>query len=120
MISFEVFARPAILTLLGKTKFMRPYVEATLQDRAENYAGRLNLIRVHVERVAGGEYVARTTGEQGSGILSSVTRANGLLAMPPDDTLCQTGGEGAGADVGLGGGIGIGSWRLETAGGRRR
>lgn len=84
LVSFETFARPAILTMLGKTKFARPYVEAVLRDRAENNAGRRNYIRVHVARGADGEYTATTTGEQGSGILSSVTRANGLLEMPPD------------------------------------
>lgn len=84
IISFETFARPAILTMLGKTNFARPYVNAILQDRAENHAGRRNLIRVHVKREQDGEYLARTTGEQGSGILSSVTRANGLLEMPPE------------------------------------
>ncbi len=84
IISFETFARPAILKMLGKTKYARPTVQAILQDRAENSAGRRNYIRVHVERGANGEYLARTTGEQGSGILSSVTRANGLLEMPPD------------------------------------
>jgi molybdopterin molybdotransferase len=84
MVSFETFARPAILTMLGKTKFARPYVMAILQDRAENDAGRRNFIRVHVMRNADGEYIARTTGEQGSGILTSLARANGLLEMPPE------------------------------------
>jgi molybdopterin molybdotransferase len=84
IVSFETFARPAILTMLGKTRFARPSVEAILEDRAENTAGRRNYIRVHVARNGDGEYHARTTGEQGSGILSSVTRANGLLEMPPD------------------------------------
>lgn len=84
IVSFETFARPAILTMLGRTKFARPYVEAILQERAENNAGRRNFIRVHVSRDGNGEYTATTTGEQGSGILTSITRANGLLEMPPD------------------------------------
>lgn len=84
IISFETFARPAILTMLGRTKFARPYVMAVLQDRAENNAGRRNYIRVHVARNDAGEYIATTTGEQGSGILTSLSRANGLLEMPPD------------------------------------
>lgn len=81
IVSFEVFARPAILTMLGKTRFERPRVNAVLQDDSFNTAGRRNYIRVSVERRDNG-YIARTTGEQGSGILSSITRANGLLAMP--------------------------------------
>lgn len=84
IISFETFARPAILTMLGKTKFERPQVQAILRDHAENSAGRRNFIRVFVSRNGQDEYVATTTGEQGSGILTSVTRANGLLEMAPD------------------------------------
>ncbi len=83
IVSFEVFARPAILTMLGKTKFERPTVEAVLQEEVHNTAGRRNYIRVTVEKTSEG-YVARTTGEQGSGILTSIVRANGLLAMPEE------------------------------------
>ncbi len=83
IVSFEVFARPAILTMLGKTKFERPSVEAILQEEVHNTAGRRNYIRVMLEKTRDG-YIARTTGEQGSGILTSIVRANGLLAMPED------------------------------------
>jgi molybdopterin molybdotransferase len=81
MISFEIFARPAILTMLGKTRFERPTVHAVLQEDVSNSSDRRNFIRVVVERRETG-LVARTTGEQGSGILTSVSRANGLLVIP--------------------------------------
>ena len=90
MISFEVFARPAILTMLGKTTLTRPSVRATLLEDVENTASRRNFIRVVVERREGG-YAARMTGEQGSGILTSVARANGLLIVPEDVTLVRQG-----------------------------
>jgi molybdopterin molybdotransferase len=92
IVSFEVFARPAILTMLGKTKFTRPTVWATLQDDAKNSADRRNFIRVWVEK-RDGQLVARTTGEQGSGILTSIARANGLLTMPEDLPLIRAGTE---------------------------
>ncbi len=90
IVSFEVFARPAILTMLGKTKFRRPTVEAVLQEDVENLAGRRNYIRVYVARTADG-YVVRSTGEQGSGILTSIVRANGLLAMDENATAHKRG-----------------------------
>ncbi len=90
MVSFEIFARPAILTMLGKTKFTRPRVLAVLQNDATNTADRRNFIRVSVEQREG-QYIARTTGEQGSGILTSLSRANGLLVMPEDVTLIRAG-----------------------------
>ncbi len=90
MISFETFARPAILTMLGKTKFARPTVRAVLQEDVSNTAERRNFIRVVVEKRDGG-LTARMTGEQGSGILTSVSRANGLLVVPEDVTLVRKG-----------------------------
>ena len=90
MISFEVFARPAILTMLGKTLVARPTVRAILQENVENTANRRNFIRVVVEKREGG-YTARTTGQQGSGILTSVSRANGLLVVPEEVTLVRKG-----------------------------
>ncbi len=92
IVSFEVFARPAILTMLGKTRFTRPSVRAVLQDPATNSADRRNFIRVWVEK-KDGRYQARTTGEQGSGILTSIAKANGLLTMPEDVTLIRAGEE---------------------------
>ncbi len=83
LVSFEVFARPAILKMLGKTKFGRPTVRAVMQEDVENSADRRNFIRVHVEK-SGDRLVAKSTGEQGSGILTSVARANGLLVVPED------------------------------------
>ncbi len=90
MISFEIFARPAILTMLGKTRLARPSVRAALLEDVKNSANRRNFIRVVVEKRDGG-YTARTTGEQGSGILTSVSRANGLLVIPEDVTLARKG-----------------------------
>ena len=90
MISFEVFARPAILTMLGKTEFVRPSVRAVLQEEVKNDSRRRNFIRVVVEKRGEG-YLARLTGEQGSGILMSVARANGLLVVPEDVVLVRAG-----------------------------
>jgi molybdopterin molybdotransferase len=90
LMSFEVFARPAILTMLGKTRFGRPTVRAVLEEDVENSADRRNFIRVHVEK-SGDKLVARSTGEQGSGILTSVVRANGLLVVPEDVKLVRAG-----------------------------
>ncbi len=90
LMSFEVFARPAILTMLGKKQLSRPTVRAVLQENVENSADRRNFIRVHVEK-SGDRLVARSTGEQGSGILTSVARANGLLVVPEDVKLVRAG-----------------------------
>lgn len=83
MVSFEIFARPAILKMLGKTKWEKPTVEATLLDEIKRKDDRRHFLRVMLER-RNGEYVARLTGDQGSGILLSMVRAQGLAVIPED------------------------------------
>ncbi len=83
MVSFEIFARPAILKMLGKTKWEKPTIEATLLDEIKRKDDRRHFLRVMLER-RNGEYVARLTGDQGSGILLSMVRAQGLAVIPED------------------------------------
>lgn len=83
MVSFELFARPAILKMLGKTKLEKPTIEATLADPIARKDGRRHYVRVQVTYEKGG-YVARLTGEQGSGILLSMVRAQGLAIIPEE------------------------------------
>jgi len=81
MVSFEIFARPAILKMQGRTDLLRPTVEAVLMDEIPSKDGRRHYVRVRVEQ-AQGVYRAYLTGEQGSGILSSLVKANGLAIIP--------------------------------------
>ena len=83
MITFEVFARPAIFKMMGKKNWTKPTVEAVLEDRVINNDGRRVFSRVVVEKREG-RYYARSTGPQGSGVLTSMTRANGLAIVPED------------------------------------
>jgi molybdopterin molybdotransferase len=79
MVSFEQFARPAILKMLGHTDLFKPTVDATIDEPLTN-SGRRGFIRVIVTRQPDG-YHARTTGEQGSGVLTSMAKANGLAIV---------------------------------------
>lgn len=81
MVTFEIFARPAIYKMMGRTDWARPIVKATMEDSIKNKDGRRVFIRVVVSK-RGDEYTARLTGEQGSGILTSMTKANGLAVIP--------------------------------------
>lgn len=79
MVSFEQFARPAILKMLGHQDLDKPTVRAILDEPLTN-SGRRGFIRVVVARRPDG-YHARTTGEQGSGVLTSMAKANGLAIV---------------------------------------
>jgi len=83
MVSFELFARPAILKMLGKTRLDKPTVEATLLDEVRRKDDRRHYLRVVVEEREG-KYFARLAGDQGSGILLSMVQAQGLAVIPED------------------------------------
>ncbi len=83
MVSFELFARPAILKMMGKPHLARPSVMAVLEDDVTNDGGRRLYDRAIIER-RNGRYYARLTGSQSSGILTSMSLANGLVLIPED------------------------------------
>jgi len=83
MITFEVLARPAILKMMGKKNLSKPMVTAIVENRVENTDGRRGFARAVVRR-EGDRYHAHLSGPQGSGILTSMARANGLLIVPED------------------------------------
>jgi len=83
MITFELFARPAILKMMGKKNLAKPTIEAIIENPVVNSDGRRIFARAVVEK-RGSQYFARLTGPQGSGILTSMTLANGLVIVPED------------------------------------
>lgn len=79
-ISFERFARPAILKMAGHQHLNRPQRLVTVQEPIRS-DGRESYVRaiVHQEN---GQYLAVTTGNQGSHIMRSLVKANALLIIP--------------------------------------
>jgi molybdopterin molybdotransferase len=90
MVNYELFARPALQKMMGKKNFSKPTIEAMMEDNIKNDDGRRVFARVIVERREG-QYHARLTGPQGSGILTSMTSANGLAIVPEDKEKIQKG-----------------------------
>jgi len=83
MVSFEMFARPALLKMQGIGDWQRPTVEATLMDEIAHKDDRRHFVRVRLAWEKD-EYHAYLTGAQGSGILSSMVKANALAIIPED------------------------------------
>ena len=90
MVTFELFARPAILKMMGRKDWVKPTIEAIIEDSIINGDGRRIFARAVVEK-RGGQYFARLTGPQGSGILTSMTLANGLVIVPEDKAEVEAG-----------------------------
>jgi molybdopterin molybdotransferase len=85
MVTFELFVRPAILKMMGKKNLTKPTIEAVVENSVVNRDRRRIFARVIVEKRRG-QYFARLTGPQGSGILTSMTLANGLMVIPENKT----------------------------------
>ncbi|MDD5647718.1 MAG: molybdopterin molybdotransferase MoeA [Dehalococcoidia bacterium] len=90
MITFEQFARPAILKMRGISRHIRPVISAAIDQEIINDDARRIFVRVHVSRTEDG-WKASVTGPQGSGILTSMTGANGLAIVPEDWPLARPG-----------------------------
>jgi molybdopterin molybdotransferase len=83
MVSFELFVRPAMLKMMGKKKLNKPSVPAVINESVKNDAGRRIYDRAVTEKLDG-HYIARLTGPQGSGILTSMALANSLVIIPEE------------------------------------
>lgn len=93
MVAFDLFGRPAMLKMMGKADWRRPIVRATVGERIVNRNDpRLFLARCIV-RERDGKYYASLTGEQGSGILTSMMKANALTLIPADIDVVEPGEE---------------------------
>lgn len=82
-IGFEVFARPTLLQLQGITDASRAMVKATLTKRVAGALGRRVYLRVKAFEKQG-EFYAEPVRTRGSGLYSSMTRANGYVIIPED------------------------------------
>ncbi len=85
MITFEQFVRPALLRMQGARRLHRPLVRARLAETLRKQPGRMHLVRVTLAR-EGDAVVARSTGNQSSGVLKSMIRAQGILIFAAEES----------------------------------
>jgi molybdopterin molybdotransferase len=90
MITLEMFGRPVIFKMMGRTDYKRPAVSAIIEDEIENTDGRRIFARVIVENREN-QYYARLTGSQDSAIMSSMLKANGLAVVSEDSEFIRKG-----------------------------
>lgn len=84
MIAFEVFARPLIYRMIGlKSEESRPLIEARMTRKIATTLGRKTFVRVHIFH-DNGEYSAEPISAKGSGVISTMTKANGYVAVSED------------------------------------
>ena len=91
-VSFEVFVRPALMKMLGRTQLGRPEINARLTQDVRGPKAKLQFARVVVARGADG-WTATPTGARGSNLISTVSRANGLAMIPPGTETAAAGSD---------------------------
>ena len=81
MVTFLAFVRPALLQMMGATPAPQPLLKARSQEAMRKKPGRTEYQRGWVSTSADGMLQVKTTGNQGSGVLSSMAQANGLIVL---------------------------------------
>ncbi|MBA4194967.1 MAG: molybdopterin molybdenumtransferase MoeA, partial [Comamonadaceae bacterium] len=81
MVTFLAFVRPALQQLMGAEVTPPVLLQARSGEAMRKKPGRTEYQRGTVTREADGSLVARTTGNQGSGVLRSMVEANGLIVL---------------------------------------
>ena len=84
MVSFELFVRPVLRKMQGHSALFRRTVTVTVEEDVKIGANLTHFLRAVVTRDGDGTLVARLTGLQSSGALTSMVKANALLIVPGD------------------------------------
>ncbi len=81
MVTFLAFVRPALLQMMGCSAAPAPLLRARSLETIRKKPGRTEYQRGTVSSAADGSLQVKTTGNQGSGVLSSMAQANGLIVL---------------------------------------
>jgi molybdopterin molybdotransferase len=82
MVTFELFGRPAIRKLRGEARPFPHVFEAVMDEEVSIAAPLTHFFRATIRRGDDGVAHARLTGPQGSGLLTSMARADALVVVP--------------------------------------
>ena len=90
MVTFAAFVRPALQKLMGWNAPPQPLLRARTTETLRKKPGRTEYQRGIVEH-RDGELWVRLTGNQGSGVLSSMVQANGLIVLGHEQATAEAG-----------------------------
>lgn len=83
MVCFELYVRPLIKKIMGEPNLFRKKIIAKAAEDYKHKQGRTDFVRVKLEKI-GSDLFFRLTGMQGSGILTSMSEADGIAEFPDD------------------------------------
>jgi molybdopterin molybdotransferase len=93
MVTFLAFVRPALLRMMGSSASSPPLFKARSTEAIRKKPGRTEYQRGTVTTALDGTLEVKTTGNQGSGVLSSMVQANGLIVLHHDQSSVEIGDE---------------------------
>jgi molybdopterin molybdotransferase len=82
VVCFDLFVRPSLMRMMGRTDKSRPRITVYFERQIVNKFGRLHAMRVSLKRTEKG-WLAESVGAQGSGLVSSLTKADALALIGP-------------------------------------
>jgi molybdopterin molybdotransferase len=83
MLTFEEFAAPALLKMMGHTITVKPLFPAVLQSGLKKKKGQTALVRVKLE-CTNGRYLAWSAGRQDTGFVRTMMDSNAVAVLPAD------------------------------------
>jgi molybdopterin molybdotransferase len=89
-VSFLLYARPALLKMMGHKNLFLPVVQATLEHDIRKGQGLKEFIRCRIQHAEGGIFVS-STGTQSSGVLKSLSLAQGLIVVHERERFLEKG-----------------------------
>ncbi len=92
MIIFDELVRPAILKTMGYKRILRPRVRAVLQEDVSKKPGTVKFLRVRLESREG-KLLAFSSGDQTTGMLKTLIRADGIALLPAERSSFSAGDE---------------------------
>ena len=92
MVSFELFARPGLMTMAGRDRVDRRRVRATAAGPFRRRPdGKTHFVRVRVDQDDDLGFLASSAGAQGSHHLSAMAAADGLAVLADGDGVAEGG-----------------------------
>jgi len=92
MITFEEFVRPALLRMQGHRQVLRPLFKATLREEQRKKPGKVQIVRLRLEK-QDGRWYATSAGNQQTAILKTMVDAQAIAVLPAESSVFAAGAE---------------------------
>lgn len=86
MVTFYLFVQPVLLKIAGDRHYEPLLINAVCKEKLRKKPGRTEFIRAIYSRNPDGSLSVEKAGHQGSGILTSMSRANCFILLPEDNS----------------------------------